>query len=188
MADIARKLSEPYKGVAVVLGRYWRSYGGLSAFILSPYLHVALFLTAALSPYWLEQSWWTLATNILPSVLGFSLGGFAIWLGLGDDDFRTLITRRPTNDEPSPYMEVSSAFVHFVAIQMAALLAAIIAQATQFTLDPIFGDLRDFVPNVLAPIGYAIGFLLFLYSLLSVLATALAVFRVASWFDMRQNN
>lgn len=176
-----------YRGFATILGRYWRNYGRARAIWSSPYAHLSALFTLALFPFWSHEPWWNLAISIIPSVLGFSLGGYAIWLGLGDDSFRTFIMTRSDVDKPSPYMVVSAAFAHFIIIQIAAILGAVIAQATQFTLGMELEVLRHVVPNFLAPVGYGIGFFLFSYALLSALATALAVFRVASWFDKSRN-
>ena len=189
------KIFSQYSGVATVFQRYWRHYGGASAVFMSPYFHVAVGLTAVLYPYWLHNSWWDLAINTIPGLLGFSLGGFAIWLAFGDRGFRSKIGTRAYGDASSAYMKVSAAFAHFIALQIFALFAAIVAKATQFSISPIGAvgqyiprGLATFVVEILAPTGHFIGFLLFCYALLSALAASMAVFRVASWFDFHLND
>lgn len=189
------KLFAQYSGVRSVFNRYWQHYGGRQAVFLSPYFHAAIVLTACLYPYWLTQPWWNLAINGVPGLLGFSLGGFAIWLGFGDRDFRDRIGKRKKGEASSAYMKVSSAFAHFIVLQISALIAAIIAAATQFSIstDGPIGRyvpliVADFFVTYLAPMGYFFGFLLFCYALLSALAAGMAVFRVASWFDYHIND
>lgn len=176
-------LREAYvEGVFVVFRRYWRAYGGMRALALSPYLHVAILLTVLLAPYWLNRPWWEVALSAVPSLLGFTLAGFTIWLGFGNARLRELISRPMADGRCSVYVQVSAAFVHFVVVQVLALVVALAAKAL------------DFVPEVstatrawiewLAPLGHGIGFMAFVYAVMTALAAAMGVFRAATWQDM----
>lgn len=171
-----------YLGVWKVLRRYWRAYGGLPALFVSVYLHVAIILTLGMMPYWLAKPWWDTALSVLPNVLGFTLAGFTIWLGFGDDRFRKRLSAPSKgNGQTSAFMGVSAAFVHFVVIQICALLGAVWAQAMEFSLP--YGHWLVPFKVWLAPLGHALGFLLFVYALTAALAATLGVFRAASWYD-----
>ena len=167
---------------------YWRSYGGFEALFSSPYLRAAIIISLMLYPHWSQPNWWDDVLSIMPNLLGFSLGGFAMWIAIGDDDFRKLISGEITDDEPSPYMEVNAAFVHFVILQMLAILCSLFAKAYYFPLPPdhfilgFFGD--SFF--TLCLIGNFFGYVIFIYALLSAVAATLALLRVTSWYDIDQ--
>jgi len=81
----------------------------------------------------------------------------------------------------SAFMGVSAAFAHFIVIQMVALLCAIWARVTDFPLPD--GHWLILYMYWLAPIGHFIGFLLFIYALMTALAATMGIFRVASWYE-----
>lgn len=180
------KLTGPYRNVGDIFRRYWRAYGGIDGVLYSPYAHAAAILTAVLSPYWLKYKWWETTLSVVPSILGFTLAGFTIWLGFGDDRFQqTIATRRPGRDS-SPYIGVSAGFVHFILVQLIALIAGLIGKATDFVSSCGY-SMCLFIPW-LAPIGHSLGFFLFVYSLTTALAATMGVFRTASWFEMDRQN
>lgn len=137
-----KTLKSSYCGVWTIIGRYWRAYGGFRAFLVSPYLHFALLLTLAMSDFWSKQSWWESALSTLPNLLGFTLAGFTIWLGFGDEKFQKLVSTPSKNGAASAYIAVSSGFVHFVLAQLLALILGILAKATDFVLplDHLLGN------------------------------------------------
>lgn len=190
------KLKNSYFGVFNIFGRYWLAYGGWKEVVFSPYFHIAFLLTLALKHSWANGDWWDTATTILPSLIGFSLGGFAIWLGFGDEKFRQLISHQEENEKASPYIELSATFAHFIVIQLVALIGALIGQGTAFSLPSdhwlisiieVSGMPTDAIPTYVAPLFHFLGYLLFIYALMTALAATLAVFRVASWFEKFRN-
>lgn len=191
------RLTQAYSGVFAILRRYWREYGGWQALVFSPYFHAAILLTLLLAHYWQNEPWWDVALGVLPNVIGFALGGYAIWLGFGDEEFRRLISERPVEGEASPYMQVSAAFAHFVIVQLMALIGALIAKANSFdlTADHWLGQIfvatglpLNFIQLHVAPWFWGFGFMLFVYGLMTAIAATLAVFRVAYWFEHVRNN
>lgn len=159
-------------------------------------MHFAVLFVAITTPYWMKEPWWNDTLSVLPNVLGFALGGYAIWLGFGDDAFRDLISQRDEGDSTSPYMEVSASFAHFIVVQALALLFALFVKAMQSAL-PLYGPLSwlrdtvglpaDFYLTYVVPVGNAVGFLLFVYALTLAVAATLAIFRVATWFERHRN-
>lgn len=168
--------------------RYWRAYGGFPALFTSVYFWCAILLTLLLYPSWTQPNWWSDVLSIMPSVLGFSLGGYAMWMAIGDDNFRKLISGEDVDGLPSPYMEVNAAFVHFILLQLISIITALIAKAFYFKLPDshfIIDTLGQyFWPLCLA--GYFISYFIFIYALLSAIAATLALFRVSSWYDANQ--
>lgn len=171
-----------------IFNRYWTAYGGWKALLKSPYFWCSAVISAALYPDWSTPGWWDNVLSIMPNLLGFSLGGYAMWIAIGDDDFRKLISGEDKDGTPSPYMEVNAAFVHFIVLQMLSMLAALFAKAYYFKLPPdhflitaLGGSLK-----YLCFSGYYLSYLIFIYALLSAIAATFALLRVSSWYDANQ--
>lgn len=171
--------NKQYSGVLNIILLYWDAYGGAQALRSSPYLHFSVLLTVLLSHYWITDAWWETALSTLPNLLGFTLTGFTIWLGFGDERFQRLVTKPGRNGKASAYMGVSAGFVHFVLSQFFALLLALCAKALAFDL-PKCHWLNP-ISAFFDPAFQAIGFLTFIYALTTIMAATLAVFRTASW-------
>ncbi len=174
-------------GLLAILSVYWDAYGGVRAVVASPFFWLSAVLLLVTSRYWYLECWWEQALSVMPNLLGFTLGGFAVFLGFGDEKFKTLIAGED-NEAPgvsSPYMEVCSAFLHFVLIQVVAVIVAIVCKATNFDGE---GPLSS-VGELLAQfrwVGDMLGYWLFLYGICLAAAAAVAIFRVAFWFDRYQ--
>jgi hypothetical protein len=182
-----QKTRQVYRDVRDILGRYWAIYGGLAALLRSPYFHLSIVLTAVTAESWLYDRWWSTSISILPNLLGFTLGGFAIFLGFGDEKFKAIIAGNEPGEVRrfSPYLSVSAAFLHFVVVQVAALLWALVASALYFDLP----DARlAAIGSLFGILGGAVGYWLLLYSLCVAVAAGVAIFRVASWYDSYQTN
>jgi hypothetical protein len=166
-----------------ILAKYWKAYGGYKALIISPYLRCAFVLTLLLFPLWTKPDWWNDVLSIIPSLLGFSLGGYAMWMAIGDDNFRKLISGEDEEGETSPYMEVNAAFVHFILLQMLSIILALFAKAYYFHI-----PLNHWFANYiwLGLIYNFFAYLVFVYALLSAIAATLALLNVSSWYDMQQ--
>lgn len=170
--DWSARLADAYGGLADDLKRYWRAYGGTGHLVTSPYLHISFILMLLLFPAWQSPGWWDTVLFVMPSVLGFSLGGYAIWLAIGDPRFHAIIAGGSADGETSPYLDVSAAFAHFIVLQFAAIITALAASAHAVE-DPGW-----FLLSL-----WALSYWLFLYALLLALATGLMVFQVATWYD-----
>jgi len=186
MKKLLTDLKASYVGVGRILGRYWTIYGGLRDLLLSPYLHLSLLLTILMNRFWQVEAWWNTAISIMPSILGFTLAGFTIWLGFGDEKFRQLIAKRQKKSGNSAYMGASAAFVHFIIVQLIALLAALWALATAYDLQD--GNCLKPLMPYLSKVGHFIGFFLFVYALLTILAATAVVFRAAFWYETHRSS
>jgi len=171
-----------------ILKRYWEAYGGLKALFGSPYLYAAFILSAAMAPAWINNPWHEIVLSVMPNVLGFSLGGYALLVAIGDDRFRALISGEHEEGEPSPYMEVNAAFVHFIFMQLFSLMCALFSSAYYFKIDKT-GWVTQKLENLNIPLeelviaGNYIGYTIFIYALLTAIAATLAILRVSSWYD-----
>jgi len=160
-----------YKHVRESWGIYWKSYGGYSALLRSPYFHFAILISSLCRPVWAIEhegwAWYSICVDVIPNILGFTLGGYAMLLAFGNEKFQDLLAGDDGNGEPSAFMKVNGTFIHFIVLQIIALLAALIS----------FG--WDVKTGVFA----FIGFTTFVYALFSAVAAALAILRLAGVFD-----
>lgn len=163
-----------YKGIYQELKKYWQGYGGLPALIGSPFFHLAIIITAFSYPLWFNSEWWVTVTSIIPGLLGFTLGGFAIWLAIGDGQFKELLAGS-TEKTLSPFIKLNYAFLHFVIVQIIALIFALSIKG--------FSAWGLFWSSEAVFIVGGIGYLLFIYAILSSFATVLAILRYARWYD-----
>lgn len=157
----------------------------------SPYVHWSLLFSLLCAGYWFDRDWTGQALGVLPNLLGFTLGGFAVFLGFGDEKFRQLIAggkkESAGSDKSSPYLNMSATFLHFVLVQVAALLWVIVAAGMHSFYLPIPDSLNT-AALIVRACGDGIGYWLFLYSIFSAAAAAIAVFRTAWWFDSWHGN
>lgn len=165
--------------------RFWAAYGGTKALVRSPYLRTALLILPFCWGSWSVPNWWDTVIGVLPNLLGFTLGGFAIFVAFGDARFiASLAAPEADPDRPTVYRELCATFVHFILVQVAALVLAIVAKGMWFKV-----DLPDYLTTVL-PIANLIWgaacYAVFLYALTSVIAIALEVFRITTMYELHQ--
>jgi len=175
-----------YRGVFNVVLKYWNAYGGIKALFSSIYLHVAFVLLIVTFHFWMYESWWDQTIAILPNLLGFSLGGLAMLVGFGNEKFLKFISTREEDGLFTPYVSVSATFVHFMLLQVVALLLAIVFRSLNFEF-PWPRELLPFV-KIFTAIAGGFSYLLFLYSVTSMVAAIFAIFRVTTWFEEFQNS
>lgn len=184
-----------YKGMSKIFGKYWCAYGGFEALIKSPYLHIAIILLAVTFKLWSNPNWWDISISVLPNLLGFTLGGFAVFLAFGDDKFREMLIDNSDDDDDdddsnnsgsSLYVELCSTFVHFIVIQILAFFAALVSKSLNFKYD-WNESIRPFI-DYGTLFFWGLGFLIFLYSMTSILAATMHLFRTATWYEMHQRS
>ena len=176
-----------YNGVGRLIRRYWRIYGGWRAIFSSLYLHVSLVLLLVSFRLWSCPGWWEQVISVAPNLLGFTLGGFAIFLAIGDERFKATISGADPDEQKahSPYMALCATFLHFVLIQFLALVAALVGKATYFQL-PALPDYLGRLLEIMTFAGWMFSYWLFLYAVTLIAAAALATFRLATWYEQYQ--
>jgi len=157
----------------------WRMTGGWKYSYRSMDFISTLSIWLLCSPYWLSSEWWEQVVSVIPNLLGFTLGGFAIFLGFGSETFKTMLSDR--DETKSQYVSVSAAFLIFVCFQLAALFYAFIAKSLHFDL-PGFTDRFSKELEVGNAIGSGIGYWIFIYSLVCAFRAAMRIFRVSRWY------
>jgi hypothetical protein len=161
---------------------YWTAFGGRKELFRSPYVHLSFVLLIVTSHYWINEQWWEQPLSTIPNLLGFSLGGFAVFVGLSDEGFKAFLLASKNDRGISSFLSVSSIFAHFIIVQALSLILALIANSLCFkfawpvSLAPII--------RVAALIFAGIGYLFFLYAIASMLAATMSLFRVVTWYQM----
>ncbi|MDE1222803.1 hypothetical protein MCT03_00205 [Vibrio aestuarianus] len=168
--------------------KYWYSYGGWKAIFTSGYFYSSVLLASLLYPHWIKPGWWDSVLSIMPNLLGFTLGGFAMWVAIGDEHFKATIAGSDDPDEVSPFMEVNATFAHFIFLQIISILLALVNKAYDFTLpnDHILTTFWGVYLNEATLIFYFISYFFFIYALVSALASVMALFTVSLWYDEYQ--
>jgi hypothetical protein len=113
---------------------YWAVYGGLPSLIRSSYFWIAIVITIISYSYWSkfdlqsgEPVWASFTLNVIPSLMGFALGGMAIMLAFSTGKFLEAI--RQKGKENSYFMKVIASFFHFTVVLGLALLVAALSKA-----------------------------------------------------------
>ena len=149
-------------------GQYWAAYGGSSAFFCSPYLWVAFIIAIYIAKFSKNDwTWSSAAVSVLPNMLGFTLGGYAVMLAFGDRRFQNAV-RGPNEDgTASPYLFMSASLLHFILFQILGLIVAILCQAI---------DVNCFVSFI--------GCWIFIYSILLAIAASFSIFFFSRMYDV----
>jgi hypothetical protein len=147
---------------------YWENYGGFKAIFSSPYFLFSLLLTLVVVIFGESDKWYEYTLNILPDILGFSIGSFAILISLGNNEFRKKLSLVGTKQtSPTPFMIINSSFVHFIFIQILAILTALISKLL---------NIENFII-------FFLGILLLIYAIMSTLAATLVILKFSFWYQ-----
>lgn len=147
---------------------YWRIYGGYKAVLYSPYFIGSVMFTVISCFYWSDSSAWAQdVIDVIPSILGFSLGGFAIFMAFSDKKFIDLLVDK--NEDESFYLQLNIQFIHFIVVQTLSILFALLNKGW---LPPPDSTL-SFPDKMLSMIGY----LLFSYAMFTAIALAFSLLR-----------
>lgn len=179
--ETKKKANSPFKA-------YWAAYGGPNAIIRSRFLALSIAITLVCYSLWLRNDFSDLPISILPDILGFSIGAFAVWLGFGSDDFKEIIAKIDTK-HGNGYDVSNASFLHLILVQTTALLYALIFSAVLNNSD--FQSISIYIANSSDIAFLAIvfldaalrflGFLLFIYSLSLLASVGMNIFRITTW-------
>ncbi len=116
-----------YRGAWNIIRRYFAAYGGWRAVIFSPYLQISAIISIICLEVWVEGTRWReIILQVMPNLLGFSIGSFAILFSAFQGKIGPFMFQKDDGDEFSPAEELSATFMHFIFVQTLALLMGII--------------------------------------------------------------
>ncbi|HHP4841521.1 TPA: hypothetical protein ACSB0Y_001228 [Acinetobacter baumannii] len=182
------KLQSPLK-------QYWAAYGGWGALFSSKYLWFSFVFTLMCYSFWSKSpdEFINMALSALPNLLGFALGGYAVWLGIGDQQLKKLLSQYDSDqneNQSSDFMVVNATFVHFILVQIITLIYIVFLKTNSFSELVLylkeyylFSECLTKLLSFSSKLAYGLSFFMFIYSILSMLAATWAVFSIARWSD-----
>lgn len=175
---------------------YWKAYGGLKSVIKSIYFRASLIITAIIYPVWTNDGWWDDPISIIPNLLGFTLGGLAMFLAFSDKGFVSVLSFSAQQEEDkggkkySIFIRGISTFVHFVIVQVLTLLYAFVFKSfygTKYwtfpncmTCTTSFTTFQIFINCLLLMLCF-VGYLGLIYSICLIAATAFNLLTISKW-------
>lgn len=162
------------------LSRIIEAYGGCRAIIVSRYFIFACLLMVPTWSQWTKAGWWDTVFSIIPNLLGFTIGAFALTIAYGDERFKKLLAKSvDDDDEHSPLIEMSATFLVFIAVQTFALIGTLTCKGMwEFGSQLIPSALLKTV-EIAGLVLWAACYLLFMYSILLALAAARWIYMLA---------
>lgn len=188
-------LKSEYADLFGDLGSYFAVYGGWRKIAYSPYTHAALIITILCWSKWHGENWTATPFAVLPALLGFTLAAYALFLGFGDESFRKFLANigkpEPGGAEDtheSILMGVSAIFVHFVVVQVFALICVIVGEANPFASLGWTNAIAQALERVHIPagtphhVGAFIGLWAFNLSIFMAFAAAIDIYHATGWY------
>lgn len=163
--------------------KIFRAMGGFFELAKSAYLHFALFLLIPTWSLWKAPTWWEMPIATLPTLLGFSLSAYALFMALGGKSLVATMTLQLTGEKKQTLFDQASAvFAMVILLQCSAFLIALIGKAASVHvawMDPFREQLT--IANL---VGGGIGFLLFIGAVLSCARIAQLLFLIGNLFQV----
>lgn len=164
----------------------------------SRYFWVSVLVTLISWARWGKAGWWDDVISVTPSMLGFSIAVFTLFLGFGSESFRLSRMRGEHDDDTSPpeaqesarsklneinsvYVRSAANFLHFILVQMLALVMALCMKAVSYAPIPVCLE-TPFLQGVVDSLGlllYFSSYLFFIYGCFLSVASTMGMFRLA---------
>lgn len=179
--EIKQEIRYPYAATFGLWRKYWQGYGGVKGLFSSFYFLLALVFTLLNFFSWSSPGWWEIVLSVIPTLLGFTLAGLAVFLSM-DSGFSKVIAGQGGKKKTSPFISLVTAFVHFIVVQALAFVYALTARSLYVRVDWLPSIYYEVLPY-LNLLGGFVGYFLFLYSVFLVLGATFSIFRASSWYE-----
>lgn len=178
-----------YLALLSSLSEVWKIYGGFRAFLGSPILHLSLVISLASFGRWKTGPWWESGIGVVPGILGFAIGTFAIFVAIGDEKFRSLIAKGGV-ERVNSVRSIYVSFVFLIIVQAVCIAYCLLAESRPLLSFFAFFNFEISRGNHLVLLFFNflslsfrfVGFTLVVYSLLSVIPMTLSVLRMGSLY------
>lgn len=176
---------DQYKSTLGTLCKYAKDYGGIPSFLFSPYSLIALLITIVCKNYAHSIRWVDLPKGVLPSIIGFSIAAFSLWISMLSGGLKDIFTKNAKAIAIAS--NINTTFFHFIFIQIVAFMYAIIAESKpaafiykNIVTQPYFTTLQitQGAWDTFVFWMYAIGLYLFIYAVTLCLASMIALFQI----------
>lgn len=115
------------------LSLVYENYGGISAIIKSPFLHLSAIGAIISWSSLVDGSWPALTKSVLPNLAGFSIAAYAMIFAMLDAKSRELLNIPLSEfDNRSPLLMLISSISHAVIVQIAAIFFAALFDTRPF--------------------------------------------------------
>lgn len=153
--------------------------------VRSPFFGLALLFTLLNYSQWITPEWPKRAEALIPNLLGFSLGTYAILFSIMSSRLKNALRSVCVSaDSNISWLEsINATFFHFIFIQVMTLIWSFLYQGSWlFDLARALGNANKFdniTYKALSLAGSFTGMFLLTYSILLMVASALAIYRLA---------
>lgn len=156
----------------------------------SPLFMASIAIAAISYGYWITPKWVDLAYELIPSLLGFSLGTYAILFSLITSRMRKAL-KLVKNASGVPYLEeINATFFHFIFVQIVCILYSFVfGGIDMYSIWNFVGKkfpVYEFLFGMICVPMSFFGMVLLVYSLTLILGAALAVYRLALITDPKE--
>ena len=142
-------------------------FGPLKDILRTPYFHFSLVMALITGIFASESNIWAEhALSMLPDILGFYIGGYAIIITFGDNEFRKFLVKAKTSDGKSILLVINGAFIHFIMAQTLSIVLAYIVNS--IGIENLFANIILSLP--------------FFYSLVFCVAIAFEIKTISKWY------
>nr|WP_210300352.1 hypothetical protein [Mycoplana azooxidifex] len=167
--------------------RYFHAYGGWADTVSSPLFLLSIIITAISYSHWISPDWLPLSQSLVPSLLGFSLGTYALLFSLMTGRLKRALKLVKNSRNISYLDEINATFFHFIMVQVICLVWGVLYSGRWLVdlmeiTSPYF-EYPEAAFFYLAATGSFIGHFFLVYSILLVIASAQIVYRLASITD-----
>ncbi|MEN7433742.1 hypothetical protein VA599_23640 [Chromobacterium sp. TRC.1.1.SA] len=150
-------------------------YGGVCAIFMTLHFWISVVMLLLTMQYWMRHEWWGQVLNTIPTLLGFSIGGFAIFISLGDHDFKKALCHElesAAEGTPTTFKTITTQICLASLSQALAMLVAILANAILADCKPYLNQYFVFAFNM-------VGYWVFLYSVCFLVDVIVTIFNIA---------
>lgn len=169
--NLLSSIKNNFTGLYSNLKDYFDSYGGWIEILKSPYFALSFIANLFLYKSWTTSLWIKDVKEIIPSILGFSLGAYAIIATFGNERFQDLIADEEENKN-TLYRKINTTFIHFILTQVLSLLLAVMCTS-------LLSESYGFWEIIISFIGN----LVFVYSIFLSMAAVMTIFRITKIYQ-----
>ena len=163
LCNVKKCISDKFSIQVEAFRNVYKLYGGFNAIINSPYFWAAVLISILNIKDIFFDCWWDKPISILPNIIGFTIGAYAIVLSSGSEKFREFIAG-DYNGKKSIFLTVNSSFVHIIVVQVTSLILSI-------TLKNSYIEYTAYLIRILSIVGYII----FIYSLTLIISVSISI-------------
>lgn len=177
------KVPASYSGMWNALSRYWTDYGGWADFLKSPLFHFSFIVTLASYRVWLSTPWTDLPLSLLPNLLGFSLGAYALIFSLADEKLIAALNVPTADGSPTLLRVINATFLHFILVQTTAIIFALTNKSTLLIdlvgILPLQTTTISAIQLGMTATAGLVGYWLTMYAVVLLVGAAIAAYRLA---------